>query len=44
VDSNHIVVATLDALAREGTITASVVQKAIKDLGINPDKPNPATA
>jgi pyruvate dehydrogenase E1 component len=44
VDSNHIVVATLDALAREGTINASVVQKAIKDLGINPDKPNPATA
>ena len=44
VDAKHIVVATLDALAREGTVPASAVQKAIKDLGINPDKPNPATA
>jgi pyruvate dehydrogenase E1 component len=44
VDAKHIVVATLDALAKEGTINASAVQKAIKDLGINPEKPNPATA
>jgi pyruvate dehydrogenase E1 component len=44
VDAKHIVVATLDALAREGTVPASAVQKAIKDLGINPEKPNPATA
>ena len=29
-------------LRQDGQIEASVVQKAIKDLGINPDKPNPA--
>jgi pyruvate dehydrogenase E1 component len=42
VDAKHIVQATLNALAQDGTIDAKVVQKAIKDLGINPDKPNPA--
>jgi pyruvate dehydrogenase E1 component len=42
VDAKFIVHATLDALAREGAIEASVPAKAIKDLGINPDKPNPA--
>jgi len=41
VDARFITIATLDALAREGTITAGVVQKAIKDLGVNPEKPNP---
>ena len=44
VDARHIVVATLNALAREGKATAAVVQKAIKDLGINPEKLNPAIA
>ena len=44
VDARHIVVATLSALAHEGKATAAVVQKAIKDLGINPEKLNPATA
>ena len=42
VDTKHIVLATLVDLARDGTIEAPVVQKAIKDLGINPEKPNPA--
>jgi pyruvate dehydrogenase E1 component len=44
VDARHIVVATLNALASEGKATAAVVQKAIKDLGINPEKLNPAIA
>jgi pyruvate dehydrogenase E1 component len=44
VDAKHIVVATLNALAQEGKVTVAVVQKAIKDLGINPDKVNPASA
>ena len=44
VDARHIVVATLDGLARDGTVAVGVVQKAIKDLGINPEKLNPAIA
>jgi pyruvate dehydrogenase E1 component len=44
VDSRHIVVATLSALAREGKVEAKVVAQAIKDLGVNPEKPNPAIA
>ena len=43
VDARFIVLATLVDLAREGAIDTSVAQKAIADLGINPDKPNPAT-
>jgi pyruvate dehydrogenase E1 component len=42
VDAKSIVGATLADLARDGKVEASVVQKAIKDLGINPEKPNPA--
>jgi pyruvate dehydrogenase E1 component len=42
VDAKFIVHAALDALAREGAIDAGVPAKAIKELGINPDKPNPA--
>jgi pyruvate dehydrogenase E1 component len=42
VDAKHIVLATLGDLARDARIEPAVVQKAIKDLGINPDKPNPA--
>jgi len=44
VDAKHIVFATLNALAREGKIKVEVVQQAIKDLGINPEKPNPASS
>jgi len=42
VDAKHIVLATLSALARDGKLDAAALKKAIKDLGINPDKPNPA--
>jgi pyruvate dehydrogenase E1 component len=42
VDARHIVLATLTGLAREKLIKKEAMQKAIKDLGINPEKPNPA--
>ncbi len=42
VDSRFIVVATLYALMQEKQIDAVVVEKAIKDLGINPEKVDPA--
>jgi pyruvate dehydrogenase E1 component len=42
VDAKHIVLATLDDLARDGKIDVAVAQKAVKDLGINAEKPNPA--
>jgi pyruvate dehydrogenase E1 component len=41
VDAKHIVLATLTALAREGKYSAEDVQKAIRDLKINPEKLNP---
>jgi len=44
VDAKSIVLATLVDLVRDGALDASVAQKAIADLGINPDKPNPARA
>src|SRR5262249_28898708 len=44
VDARFVAVATLAELQKEGQIDASVVQKAIADLGVNPDKPSPATA
>jgi len=43
VDAKHIVITTLKALSDEGSIEASVVETAIKTLGVNPDKPNPVT-
>jgi pyruvate dehydrogenase E1 component len=42
VDAKHIVLATLTALAREKQIKPDVLQKALKELGINPEKANPA--
>jgi len=42
VDAKHIVLGTLSALVREKKIEAKAVQQAIKDLGINPEKANPA--
>jgi pyruvate dehydrogenase E1 component len=42
VDAKHIVLATLHALAREKQVGADVLEKAIRDLGINPEKANPA--
>ncbi len=44
VDARFIVLATLSELARDGAVDAKVVKKAITDLGINPDKPNPAVS
>ena len=43
VDAKHIVLATLTALAREKQVKPDVLQKAIKELGINPEKANPAS-
>ncbi len=42
VDAKHIVLATLTALAREKQIKPDLLQKAVKELGINPEKANPA--
>ncbi len=44
VDARYVTVATLSALMREGKIDAKIVKQAIADLGINPDKPNPAVS
>jgi pyruvate dehydrogenase E1 component len=42
VDAKHIVLATLGALAREKKIESAILQKAIQELGIDPEKMNPA--
>jgi pyruvate dehydrogenase E1 component len=42
VDAKHIVLGTLYALAREKQIGNDVLEEAIRDLGINSEKPNPA--
>ena len=42
VDAKAIVFTTLSALARDGAIEKRIVKKAMGDLGVNPDKPNPA--
>ena len=42
VDAKHIVLATLHALAREKQLDLGAVQRAVNDLGINPEKANPA--
>jgi len=44
VDAKHIVLAALSGLLREGKLKVADVQKAIKDLGINPEKKDPFTA
>ena len=41
VDERYIVVAALTGLMREGKIKPEVIQKAIKDFDINPEKLNP---
>jgi pyruvate dehydrogenase E1 component len=43
VDARYVVLATLTALAREKKIKIDVVKKAIKELEIDPSKPNPVT-
>jgi pyruvate dehydrogenase E1 component len=44
VDARFITLATLHELVREGKIESSIVEKAIKDLDINIEKPNPPFA
>jgi pyruvate dehydrogenase E1 component len=44
VDARSIALATLHELLQDGKIERSVVDKAIKDLGINPEKPNPVVS
>jgi pyruvate dehydrogenase E1 component len=44
VDARFVVLATLSALMREGQVEAKVVEQAIKDLKINPGKPDPAVS
>jgi pyruvate dehydrogenase E1 component len=41
VDAKHVALAVLYSLFREGKIKSDVVDKAIKDLEINPEKRNP---
>ena len=42
VDARYVAAATLSALHREGQIEATMVRQAFTDLGINPDKADPA--
>jgi pyruvate dehydrogenase E1 component len=44
VDARFVALATLSELLDDGQIDASVVQQAIKDLEIDPEKPNPAAS
>jgi pyruvate dehydrogenase E1 component len=44
VDRQHVVVATLAALAADGAVPASTVGEAIERYGLDPDKAQPATA
>ena len=44
VDARFITVATLHELAQDGLVGEAAVQNAIKELGINADKPNPVTS
>jgi pyruvate dehydrogenase E1 component len=41
VDAECTVIATLYALARKGKVEMSLVAKAIKDLGVDPEKVHP---
>jgi pyruvate dehydrogenase E1 component len=43
VDRKSVVVAALKALADEGSVDSSTVVRAMTDLGVDPDKPNPVT-
>ena len=43
VDARFITLATLEALAKDGGLSGSTVQDAMRKLGINPDKTNPLT-
>ena len=43
VDARYIALSALKALADEGKIEAQEVARAMKDLGVDPEKPNPVT-
>ncbi len=44
VDRRYVVIAALRAMSDEGQLDAEQVAEAIKKYGVNPEKPNPATA
>lgn len=44
VDAKHIAYAALYSLSKQGAIKSDVLKKAIKELGINPEKVNPMFA
>jgi pyruvate dehydrogenase E1 component len=44
INANHIAFAALVELFRENQLDASVVERAMKELHIDPNKPNPLTA
>ena len=44
VDAESTVIATLFALSQKGEIKPEVVQKAIKELGVDPEKAHPFLA
>jgi pyruvate dehydrogenase E1 component len=44
IDAAHVVIAALAALVRRGEMKPSVVTKAMKDFGIDPEAPNPGAA
>jgi pyruvate dehydrogenase E1 component len=44
VDARFIALTALHELAQDGLVGEATVQNAIKELGINPDKPNPVTS
>jgi len=41
VDAECIAIAALDQLARRGAVKTTLVEQAIKDLGVDPEKVNP---
>jgi pyruvate dehydrogenase E1 component len=43
VDRKSVVVAALKALADEGSVDSSMVSRAMSELGVDPEKPNPVT-
>jgi pyruvate dehydrogenase E1 component len=43
VDAKSIVVAALGALVKDGKLDTAVVVKAIGDLGVDPERQNPAS-
>jgi pyruvate dehydrogenase E1 component len=41
VDARYMVIGALTALAREGVVSASVAEEAIRDFEVDPEKVNP---